>query len=191
MLPWKISYWLFIIDNSVCYPIRWSWRVLTHWGRVTHICVSKLTIIGSDNGLSPGRRQAIVWTNAGILLIRPLGTNISETSIKIHIFSFKKMHLKMSSGKWWPFCLGLNVLMSQFTDAYLRHWEHKHAVYSSCHMVYQNFAHTIFCHHHIGDIYVHMYICICIYVFYIKHTKYWHLNHCDTLGRLRICSGAG
>ena len=46
---------------------------LTHWGRVTHICVSKQTIIGSDNGLSPGRRQAIIWTNAGILLIRTLG----------------------------------------------------------------------------------------------------------------------
>ena len=44
---------------------------LTHWGRVTHICVSKLTIIGSDNGLSPGRRQAIIWTYAGILLIKP------------------------------------------------------------------------------------------------------------------------
>ena len=44
-------------------------HALTHWGRVTHICVSKLTIIGSDNGLSPGRRQAIIWTNAGILLI--------------------------------------------------------------------------------------------------------------------------
>ena len=44
----------------------------THWGRVTHICVGKLTIIGSDNGLSPVRRQAIIWTNAGILFIRPL-----------------------------------------------------------------------------------------------------------------------
>ena len=42
---------------------------LTHWGRVTHICVSKLTSIGSDNGLPPGRRQAIIWTNARILLI--------------------------------------------------------------------------------------------------------------------------
>ena len=42
---------------------------LTHWGRVMHICIGKLTIIGSDNGLSPGRRQAIIWTNAGILLI--------------------------------------------------------------------------------------------------------------------------
>ena len=43
-----------------------------------HICISKLTSIGSDNGLSPGRRQAIIWTNAGILLIGPLGTNFSE-----------------------------------------------------------------------------------------------------------------
>ena len=83
---------------------------LTHWGRVTHICVNKLTIIGSDNGLSPGRRQAIIWTNAGILLIGPLGTNYGEIAITIHIFSFKKMHLKMSSGEWRPFCLGLNVL---------------------------------------------------------------------------------
>ena len=38
---------------------------LTYWGRVTHICVNKLIIIGSDNGLSPGRHQAIIWTNAG------------------------------------------------------------------------------------------------------------------------------
>ena len=76
---------------------------LTHWGRVTHICVSKLTIIGSDNGLSPGRRQAIIWTNDGFLLIGPLGTNFSEILIEINTFSFKKMHLKMSSGKWRPF----------------------------------------------------------------------------------------
>ena len=85
-------------------------NVLTHWGRVTHICVSKLTVIASDNGLSPGRRQAIVWTNAGKLLIKLLGTNFRETIIEIHTFSSKKMHLKMSSGKWRPFFLGLNVL---------------------------------------------------------------------------------
>ena len=66
---------------------------LTHWGRVTHKCVSKLTIIGSDNDLSPGRRQAIIWTNAGILLIGPLGTNFSEILIEIYTFSFKKIHL--------------------------------------------------------------------------------------------------
>ena len=82
----------------------------THWGQVTHICVAYLTIIGSDNGLSPSRHQAIIWTNAGILLIRPFGTNFSEILIKIHIFSFKKMHLKMSSAKRRPFCLGLNVI---------------------------------------------------------------------------------
>ena len=76
---------------------------LTHWGRATHICVGKLTIIVSDNGLSPGRRQAIIWTNAGILLIGPLGTNFSEILIGIQTFSFKKMHLKMSSAKWRPF----------------------------------------------------------------------------------------
>ena len=85
---------------------------LTHWGRVTHICVGKLTIIGSDNGLSPGWRQAIIWTNVGILLIEPLGTNFSEILIGIQIFQFTKMQLKMSSAKWRPFCLGLNVLMN-------------------------------------------------------------------------------
>ena len=84
--------------------------LLTHWGRVTHICISKLTIIGSDDGLSPGRRrQAIIWTIDGILLIEPLGTMFSEIFIEIYTFSFRKMHLKMSSGKWRPFCLGLNV----------------------------------------------------------------------------------
>ena len=89
---------------------RWvTVHCLTHWGRVTHICVGNLTIIGSDNGLSPGRRQAITWTNVGILLIGPLGTNFSEVLIGIHTVSFKKIHLKMS-GKWQPFCLGLNVL---------------------------------------------------------------------------------
>ena len=44
----------------------------THLGRITHIYVNKSTIIGLDNGLSPGRRQAIIWTNAGILFIWPL-----------------------------------------------------------------------------------------------------------------------
>ena len=83
---------------------------LTHWGRVTHICVSKLTIIGSGNGLSPDRCQAIIWTNVGLLFIAPLGTNSCETIIEIIVFSFKKMRLKVSSAKRRPFCLGLNVL---------------------------------------------------------------------------------
>ena len=63
---------------------------LTHWGWVMHICVGSLTTIGSDNGLSPGSCQAIIWTNAGILVIGPLRTNFSEILIEIHAFSFKK-----------------------------------------------------------------------------------------------------
>ena len=70
---------------------------LTHWGRVTHICVSKLTIFGSDNGLAPAN-----WT---------LQTNFSEIVIEIYTFSFKKMHVKMSFGKWRPSCPELNVLI--------------------------------------------------------------------------------
>ena len=83
---------------------------LTHLGRVTHICVDKLTVIGSDNGLSPGRRQLSIWSNAGVLLIGLLGTNISEISMEINIFSFKKFQLKLWTGKCTPFCLGLCVL---------------------------------------------------------------------------------
>ena len=104
-----LVYWIFHSDLQ-CFRIALVLRYSTQWGRVTHICVSKLTIIGSDDGLSPDRHQAIMLTNAGILLIGPLGTNFSEIFIKIHAFSFKKMHLKMSSGKWRPFCLGLHVL---------------------------------------------------------------------------------
>ena len=85
--------------------------ILTHWGRVTHICIGNLSIIGSDNGLSPGRRQVIIWNNAGILLIGPLGTNLSEILIEIQAFSFKKKYLKVLSAKWRPFCLGLNELI--------------------------------------------------------------------------------
>ena len=101
--------------NSTESPIkpipRWTSVDLTHWGRVTYICVGEVTIIVSDIGLSPGRRQAIIWTNAGILVIGPYGTNFSEILIEIITFSLKKMHLKMSSGKCRPFCLGLNVLV--------------------------------------------------------------------------------
>ena len=73
--------------------------ILIHWGRVTHICVSTLAIIGSDIGLSPNRRQAIIWVNAGIIMIMLIGlvgTNSSEIWMEIYAFSCMKMHLKMS-----------------------------------------------------------------------------------------------
>ena len=94
-------------DGRVTYK---GFLSLTHWGRVTHICVSNPTITGSDNGLSPGRPQAIIWTNAGILLIRPLGTNFSEILMAAifqttfsNAFSWMKIYE-------FRFCLGLNVL---------------------------------------------------------------------------------
>ena len=86
---------------------------LTHWGRVKHICVSKLTTISSYNGLSPGRRQAIIWTNDGILLIWQLETKFNEILVKIHKLLFKRIHINMSSGNWRPFCFGLNVLTNR------------------------------------------------------------------------------
>ena len=109
-----VVWWMKVYPSFIQLAHRWfhehAWGLLTHWGRVTHICVSKLTTIGSDNGLLPSRRQAIIWTNAGISLIGTSGTNFSEILIEIHTFSFKKMHLKMLSGKWRPFRFGLNVL---------------------------------------------------------------------------------
>ena len=138
---WPLNKWVFFFQsitlfsnivprNCDIYVWNWSktvviwWAVLplmalclTHWGRVTHICVGNLTIIGPDDGLSPGRRQAIIWTNAGILLIGPWGTNFSEILFGIQTFSFKKIHLKMSSAKWRPFCVGLNELITKASTA--------------------------------------------------------------------------
>ena len=90
--------WVFTVYNAF---------FLTHWVRVTHKYVGILTIIGSDNGLSPDWRQAIIWIIDGILLIGPLGINFNEILIKILIFSFKKIHLKVPSTKWRPFRLSL------------------------------------------------------------------------------------
>ena len=104
-------------------------NVLTHWGGLTHICISNLTITGSDipalvqimawrqHATSHYlNQQAIIWTNAGILSIETLGTNFSEISIEILTFSFKNVRLKVSSGKWRPICLGPNVLSGNIPE---------------------------------------------------------------------------
>ena len=94
--------------------VRYMFHVsLIHCCRVTHICVSKLTIIGSDNGLSPGRRQATIRTNAAILLTGPLITNSSESFVEIITFSFKKCNWKCrleNGGHFVSVCLGLSEL---------------------------------------------------------------------------------
>ena len=109
---------------------RWVrlYRAVKISDRVTHICVSDLTIIGSDNGLSPGRRQVIIWTNVRILLIGPLGTNFSEILIEIQTCSLKKMHLKVPPAKWRPFCLGLNVLSFKMCGA-VWSWPGSHDIF--------------------------------------------------------------
>ena len=82
---------------------------LTHWGGVTHICVGNLTIISSDNELSPGQRQAIIWTNAGIVLT---GTNFREILIEIQTYWLKKIRF--------PFRLDLDVL----ENSMVQRWRH-------------------------------------------------------------------
>ena len=83
----------------------------THLPLVPHIYASVNWVnIVSDNGLSPGRRQAIIWNNADILSIRPPGTHFNEILFEINLFSFKKMRLNMSSAKLWPFCPGEDEL---------------------------------------------------------------------------------
>ena len=89
--------------------LLYSIILLTHWGRMTHICVGYPTIIGSQDDLSPDLRQTIIWTNAVMLLITPVGTNFSEILSEIQTFSFNKMYFKKSFVKWRPYCLGLNV----------------------------------------------------------------------------------
>ena len=90
---------------------------------MTHICIGNLTITGSDNGLSPGWRQSITWTNVGILLIGPLGTNFSEILIKIQTFSFKKIHFKMAAILSRPQCVlyQLTLDMLNCFKVYKRH----------------------------------------------------------------------
>ena len=94
---WQIASW--VTQKSLCL------MCLIHWGRVTHICISKLTGIVSYNGLSPGRRQAIIWTNAGIWLIEPLGTNFSEILIEIfYQMSWTHNFAKTIIDRWFRHC---------------------------------------------------------------------------------------
>ena len=88
-------------NEVVIWLIEAEWRIYASLNWI---------IIGSDNGLSPVRRQAIIWNIAGIMLIGPLGTNFSEILIGIQTFPFKKLHLKTYSEKWHLFFLGLNEL---------------------------------------------------------------------------------
>ena len=122
MWPWRLpngEYNAWLVSNIR--EQRHGQCALTPWDWLTHICVGKLTIIGSDNGLSPGRRQAIIWTNVGILLNWPLGTNFGEIVIEIEIFSVKKCIWNCRLPKWRPFCPGVDELTGIYFISYDAH----------------------------------------------------------------------
>ena len=125
-----------LYSDPFLYRIRLKWNGHFHNStrrgrRVTHICVNKLTIIGSDNGLSPDQHQANNWTNAGISLIEPLGTNFSEILIEIETFSLKKIRSKMSSA---IFRLGLNVLNWNVAELHPRKMTRASSLFHVVHM---------------------------------------------------------
>ena len=88
--------------TSCTYPKRSWYLPVKSLNRVTHICVNKLTIIGSDNGLSHERLQVTIWSNVGMLFIRTVGRKFGEIWSTIHTFSLNKIYFKPSSAKWRP-----------------------------------------------------------------------------------------
>ena len=123
---------------------KWSFCsdliVLTHWGWKTHICISKLNINGSDNGLSPGWHQTNIWNNDEILLIWPLGTNFSDMLFKIHIFIFiQENPFENVIWKLAAFCLGLNVLIYDLRPESPPSWSEHRSWFMTfqCHMASQ------------------------------------------------------
>ena len=108
----KAVAWMADMDGLLMEPC------ITHWGRVTHICVSKLTIIGSDNVLSPDRRQGIIWINDGLLLIGPWGTNFSSSLT--HISATSPQLIKQQSIFSYPYIWC--VVLDETIDGALRHF---------------------------------------------------------------------
>ena len=103
---WTVQ--LFKLRNGWVISYRASW-------------VKHLSIHANVNSLRPSdayyfRRWLIAWTGPSHypnhcwnIVNWTLKINFSEIVIKIHTFSFKKIHLKVSSGKWRPLCLDLSV----------------------------------------------------------------------------------
>ena len=109
---WSHFVMIIIIDIELAHFVASTLTSLTRWGRVTHICVSRLTIIGSYTVCRMVGAMPFSQTNATILLIRTLWAYSSEilSEINAFLFTFNKMHMKTSCAKWRSFCLGLNVL---------------------------------------------------------------------------------
>ena len=124
----KVSISLYFADFNVsvrevvsflCYNLN---SKLIHWGWVTHICVSKLIIIGSDNGLSPGRHEAIIWANAGILLTENIRTIFISILIEMITFQFKKMRHSSPVNYHSP---DIHMYKAHKIEKRNRHWLHR------------------------------------------------------------------
>ena len=97
------SWWMWNINTGLLGHPRMAWSylwifyalhqvtVLTHWGWVTHICISKLTIISSDNGLWPDLRQTIIWTNDAMLLIRSSDNDVPASGKQVRCIPWVQM----------------------------------------------------------------------------------------------------
>ena len=111
-----------------CGALTLIWDNLTQWGRVTHICVGNLAIIGSDNGLSPRRCQAIIWTNAEILLIEPLAGNKLQWNLNRNLLKRCNIVKKKFGHRPFNKCSGhvqQNLVFHQYTNQ-------KHLFESTC-----------------------------------------------------------
>ena len=117
--PWKNGLCYCVCRNhlnggkdlwNVSFEFIVSMQFSTHWSLMMHICIIGLVSIGSGNGLSPVRRQAINETNADFWSTRLSGMCFSEIFIKIQIIYFKKLYLKMSSAICLQSCHSLSVL---------------------------------------------------------------------------------
>ena len=113
-----------VLSHSFLGNVYWTFKI-----SIPQLCMVTWSALG--------RRQAIFWTKAGILLIGLSGTNFSEILIEILTFSFKKMSFKVSSAKWRPFCLGQCVMQSteyqvlswrQGCHHWWHHWKYFHFI---------------------------------------------------------------
>ena len=89
--------------------------LMSHSGRLTHICVSKLTLIGSDKAWHLVGTKPLSELMLGYCWLDPQEQNSAKFNQNSYII-IKKIHLKMSSWYWWPFCLGLNVIFVFMTS---------------------------------------------------------------------------
>ena len=108
---WKLS--AFVWGYRAIFWFNWHiqnttiW--LTHWDRVTHICVGKLIIIVSDNGLLPARRQAVIWHNIRDIVNWTLGNKLQwnfnrNSNIFIQENAFESVICEMASILYQPQC---------------------------------------------------------------------------------------